>query len=77
MPPALPAAAVVVPEAAVAVPAPAVKVNPFERSQGIHVLFILSQTHMIGQEYLERALHMRSVAFASELYLLRMGGRKT
>ena len=60
MPPTLLAAAVAV--AAVAVPAPAVKVNPFERSQGIRVLFILSQTL---QEYLERALYMRSVALAS------------
>ena len=66
--------------AAVAAPVPAaviVKVNPFEKSQGILVLFILSQTRMIGQEYLERALHLHFVAFASEIFLLHMGDRKT
>ena len=59
--PALPAAAAVI-----------MKVNPFKKSQGILVLFILSQMCMTGQEYLEKALHLHFLAFASEIY----GGQK-
>lgn len=36
-----------------------------KKGRSIRILFISSQTHTVGHEYLERALHMRSALSVS------------